>query len=74
MRAAAFTGPRSIEVTDRPDPVVAPPTDVGRALAGKEALFMEAVGHFELSQDALEDGIDGPVRNAMVQCLIGDSE
>jgi threonine dehydrogenase-like Zn-dependent dehydrogenase len=27
MRAAVFEGPRSIEVTDRPDPVVAEPTD-----------------------------------------------
>lgn len=27
MRAAVFRGPRSIEVTDRPDPVVEEPTD-----------------------------------------------
>src|SRR5438445_742827 len=27
MRAAVFAGPRSIEVADRPDPVVAAPTD-----------------------------------------------
>ena len=27
MRAAVFAGPRSIEVTDRPDPVIAAPTD-----------------------------------------------
>lgn len=27
MRAAIFNGPRSIGVTDRPDPVIAAPTD-----------------------------------------------
>jgi threonine dehydrogenase-like Zn-dependent dehydrogenase len=27
MRAAVFGGPRSIEVADRPDPVIAAPTD-----------------------------------------------
>ena len=27
MRAAVFAGPRSIKVADRPDPVVAAPTD-----------------------------------------------
>ena len=27
MRAAVFNGPRSIAVTDRPDPVIKEPTD-----------------------------------------------
>jgi hypothetical protein len=27
MRAAVFKGPRSIEVVERPEPVVAPPTE-----------------------------------------------
>jgi hypothetical protein len=34
MRAALFRGPQSIDVGDRPDPVIIEPTDAGRSVSG----------------------------------------